>query len=210
MMKAIVFSLAVLLLGIGVALGQDYYGADYRASTVGESHARGMSDMARSAGERNLSNSQAAINMTQAQSNHIQNREQWTHTYFEMRAANRAYRAAARGPKPTMEDVVRYAQAGKPKRLSPSQLDYISGGINWPPLLDTEPFATYREELEPLFAQRASAGTTTWDVRTKIDEATDGLLAELKGKIRELPPSDYMAAKRFVEGLAHEAKLPTG
>ena len=72
-----------------------------------------------------------------------------------------------------------------------------------------ERYAKYREKLDYLFAQRASAGTTTWDVRTEIDKATKGLLAELKGQIREIPLSDqmaYMASRRFVESLAYEAK----
>ncbi len=166
--------------------------------------------MVRSAGQYNLSTSEAAINMSQAQSNYIRNREQWTNAYYEMRASKRAYRAAERGPRPTSEDITRLAQAGRPKRLSSSQLDFVSGAIHWPAVLQTDRYTKHREELEKLLAQRASAGTTTWDVRTGIDKATKSLLEELKGQIRELPPSDYMVAKRFVESLTYETKVAAG
>ena len=65
--------------------------------------------------------------MTQAQKQEIENRAQWTQTYFDMRAVNRAARAAERGPRPTMEQLARIAHEGIPAPLSPSQVDPVSG-----------------------------------------------------------------------------------
>lgn len=213
-MKAIWCGLVVLLLiSSGLVVAQDYfYGSppDYygsRAATPGESHARGMSDVIRSQGQYNVQTSEAAINMTEAQRNHIQNRDQWTNTYFEMREINRKSREAERSPRPSMESLVRYAQAGKPKRMSPSELDSVAGTISWPTLLQTDQYAAYRSELEGLFAKRAHDGVVGTNDYLQIDKTTKAMLAELKKQVREVPQMDYIAAKRFLESLAFESKL---
>ena len=90
-----VLMVVALLVCTGLAVAQDYYYGGYpvvnRASTAGESYARGMADVTRSAGMYNLATSEAAINLTEAQSNYIKNRDQWTNTYCQMREANRLY-----------------------------------------------------------------------------------------------------------------------
>src|SRR5690242_11792328 len=58
------------------------------ASTAAEGLGRGIGDVVRSQGEYNLNTSQAAINLTQARSQEIDNRMQATQTYFAMRNLN--------------------------------------------------------------------------------------------------------------------------
>ena len=128
MKKSAIGASALLVLFSSLAAAQ-YYGGGYidnKASTVGESYARGYSDVVRSHGMANLANSEAAINMTEAARRDMENRDQWTDTYFQMRQKNRDYRAAERGPRPSREDFVRIAAAGRPERLSPSQLDSVT------------------------------------------------------------------------------------
>jgi hypothetical protein len=117
MKRMTVGGLLIIGLGASLALGQYYGGAyiDNSASTVGESYARGMADVVRSQGAANVMNSQAAINMTEAARRDMENREQWTDTYFQMRQKNKEYRAAEKRPRATREDWVRYAAAGKPE-----------------------------------------------------------------------------------------------
>ncbi|HUT94613.1 MAG TPA: hypothetical protein VMY37_34475 [Thermoguttaceae bacterium] len=213
-MKTATFSLALMLLAGGIlAFAQDYYGApyptNYHSSTAAEGALRGMGDLARSAGEYNLTTSQAAINMTEAQKKDIENRDQWTNTYFQMREANKEYRAQERGPRPSMESMVRYAQAGKPKRLSPSEVDSVTGKIAWPVLLQTDAYSAHRKELEQLFGKRAEHGVLGVDDQLQIRKTTTAMLAELKGQIRDVPQMDYIAARRFVESLAYEATAPS-
>jgi len=184
------------------------YQAYHHASTAAEGRLRGMADLARSQGQANLDNSAAAINYSLARRNEMDNRLHWTHTFFQMRQANRAYRAMERGPRPTMEDCIRYAQMGKPKRLSPSELDTITGEIHWPLLLTSDEFAGDRSELESVFARRASCSAIGLEDYLKIRDTTDQMLAKLKGQIREAPARQYIIAKRFVESLAYEADLP--
>ena len=190
----------------GPALAQVIYN---NASTAAEGYSRGLGNVISAKGDYNLNTSQAAINMTQAQSNEIQNRQQWTNAYFDMRKVNRANRAEERGRQPTMEDAVRYAQMGKPKRLSPSEMDNVTGKITWPKLLRIDQFEDQRAKLDELFEKRARYGITFED-QMALREATNDMVAELKTKIRDLPPYDYANAKRFLESLAYEGQLPAG
>jgi len=190
----------------GPVLAQVIYN---NASTAAEGYANGMSNVISAKGDYNLNTSQAAINMTQAQSQEIQNRQQWTNAYFDMRKVNRANRAEERGRQPTMEDAVRYAQMGKPKRLSPSEMDSVTGKITWPRLLRTEQFEDQRAKLDELFEKRARYGSTFED-QMALREATNDMLAEIKKQIRDLPPYDYTNSRRFLESLAYEGQLPSG
>ncbi len=210
-MRKSVFGASVLVLLLGSwAAAQYYYGGyvDNKASTPGESRARGYADVVRSQGMANLANSAAAINMTEAAKRDMENREQWTDTYFQMRQKNKDYRAAERGPRPSREDFVRMAAAGRPEKLSPSQLDSVTGEINWPRVLKRSEFDQTRAELEGLFARRASYGQNTWDDYSKIDSAVKAMTEELKKQISNVPSSDYTAGRRFLDSLAYENRQP--
>ena len=82
--------LAVVLLTASAAHAQWY--ADNRASTVGESHARGVSDIIRARSHAAINYSEAAIGATEARSRQLDNRLKSTQTFFEMRRINREER----------------------------------------------------------------------------------------------------------------------
>jgi len=193
----------------------DYYGGNYfggygGGSTPASANLRGMADVVRSQGQANLDNSAAAINYGIARSQEMDNYKQYVNTFFEARQANRAYRAAERGPPPTMEQLVRYAQMGKPKPLSPSELDVITGDIAWPMVLQEDAFAKDRETIQAAFAGRSAGGAMRLSDLMTVRKTTDSMLAQLKDNIRELPPEQYLQARRFLESLAYEAGRPTG
>ena len=148
--------------------------------------------------------------MTQAQKNEMENRSQWTQTYFEMRQMNRDYREKERGKRPTEEDLVRYAAMGKPKPLSPSDLNYVSGKIRWPLVLTQDAYQKQCQELESLFAKRSHSGGLGYDDQMKIRTTTTAMLDALKESIKNVPASDYLAGKRFLESLAYEAQRTSG
>ena len=210
-MRALPIGLSILiLLSVAATAAKAQWGyVDNRASTVGESYARGVSDMVRSRGQANLDNSAAAINYSQARSNEIKNYRDGTNTYFEMRAANRAYRAAERGPRATSEDWVRWAKEGAPKPLSPGDFDPVTGKINWPVMLKADEFAKYREQLDGLFAKRATSDSLALGDFVQVDKTSKALLEELKAHIREVPPDLYVASKEFVKSLAYEVRRPS-
>jgi len=192
--------------------GGSYYGypVGYHSSTAAEGAMRGMADVVRSQGQANLDNSAAAINYGIARSQEMDNYKKHVDTFFQARQANRAYRAAERGPPPTMEQLVRFAQMGKPKPLSPSQLDMVTGDIHWPGPLQEEAFANDRETIQAAFAGRSAGGAMGFSDLMTVRKTTDSMLAQLKGNIRDLPPDAYMESKRFLESLAYEAGRPTG
>ncbi len=171
--------------------------------TVAGSALNGMANVISAKGDYNLATSAAAVNMTQAQRNEIQNRQQWTNAYFDMRATNRAARAAERGPNPTMAQLVRIAQEGVPKQISPSQLDPVTGVIAWPTLLQTERYAAGRTAMEQLMVKRATNGDLDFSDQLKVRETIDGMFTDLKGQIRDVPTADYLAAKNFLQSLAY-------
>ena len=62
-----------------------YPGYSSGGGTVAGNAMNGMASMISAKGDYNLSTSAAAINMTQAQKNEIENRQLYTNTYFDMR-----------------------------------------------------------------------------------------------------------------------------
>jgi len=195
----------------GAYLAHGQWGAyiDDRASTPAEAAAYGVGEVIRAQGQYNVETSAAAINMTQAQRNEIENRQAWTKAYFEMRKMNREYRAAEAAPRPTMEDLARYAEAGRPKALGPQELS-TAGKISWPPALLDARYADQRGEVEQLFTERATKGAMPGENYRKLYELTGSMLDSLKGEIRSMPPSMYMAAKNFLQSLAYEGSQPAG
>jgi hypothetical protein len=171
--------------------------------TVAGSAMNGMASVISAAGDYNLSTSAAAINMTQAQKNEIENRQQYTNTYFEMRATNKQARAAEAGPKPTMEQLTRMAQEGVPKKLTPSNLDPVSGTIAWPSMLQTEPYEPQRTELNQIFATTASNGGMAFSDQMKARQAIDGMFSVLKSQVRDVPPAVYVASREFLQSLKY-------
>jgi hypothetical protein len=189
--------------------GYGYGWGNPGASTVGQSYAMGMADLVNSAGSYNLQTSQAAINYEQARSQNLDNRLKGTQTYFEMRKINTESRKAEDGRRMTSEEAWRYAQIGAPKRVTPYELDPVSGKIYWPVQLQSPQFADYRKQLEELFRQReVTHGSVGYDVFAKIQNTTTAFLDDLKKNIAAMPSGDYVKAKNFIESLAYESRFP--
>jgi hypothetical protein len=174
-------------------------------STAAGSAMSGMSQVISAAGQYNLATSAAAVNLTQAQRNKIQNDQLATDTYFQMRATNKAAREAEAGPKPTMEQLVRISQQGVPKPLNTSQMDPVSGHLDWPEPLQDGRYTAERGEVDQLFAKRASYGGLTYSDRSKVRETIDSMADELKEQVRDIPPQDYVASRTFLQSLIYAA-----
>ncbi len=211
MTKALYVATSLTLLAVPSIASAQYYPPVYqsRASTVGESHARGMSDIINSAGQANLANSEAANNYEDARSKNLDNRLKGTDTYFEMRAKNRAYREAERGPRPTREDLARYAKLRAPQRLSPSELDPLTGKIRWPVILLEDNFEGDRKNLDTIFAERSKNGYLRLKGINEATDATDQLAADMRKNIKEYPPQLYASTRRFLKSLRREVTVPT-
>lgn len=197
-----------------VSLASPAHGQWYvndQAATVGESYARGMSDMVRSAGEANLSNSEAAKNYADARSQELDNRLQATDTYFQMRAKNKAYRAAENGPRPTSEQLFRMAKEKAPDRLSPSELDPVTGEAYWPLVLRDDRFAESGKKLSAMLVYWAEHNhTLSLDQFKQLNAQIDQMTAELKGVVTEVPGNVYAEGRKFLTSLAYEIQISQG
>jgi len=179
------------------------------ASTAGQAAAYGMSEMMRAQGYENLQNSEAAKNWQEAKTLDIQNKMRWTETYFEMRKTNRDARAAEAGPPVTQEQAIRMAKMSAPPRLGSTQLDPVTGHIEYPLVLQDDIFAPYRQELDALFAKRAATGGSIQYAEFQAIQGTVSRFVDaLKEHVDKYPAGDYGRARTFLNSLAHEATLP--
>jgi len=182
-----------------------YWGGGYHSSTAEEGVQRGYADVVRARGMANLMNSEAAINLQDADKKYLENRLTATQTYFEMRRYNQEARRAERSPPLSNEQYVRLARAQAPGRLSVSQLDPFTGKITWPTALQREKYDKLRSEIDTLFQARAS-GTVLAD--DEIGAATSQFLEALKADIASFRQTEYIAARNFLTSLAFEAQQP--
>jgi hypothetical protein len=102
-----------------------------------------------------------------------------------------------------MEQMVRIAHEGIPAPLSPSQVDPVTGKIDWPTLLQSEPYAPQRTDLDQLMAKRATLGGLGYSDQEKAHDAIDTIMATMKAQIREVPPALYLASRNFLSSLLY-------
>jgi hypothetical protein len=170
-------------------------------STAAGSSMTGMANVISAKGDYNLSTSAAAVNMTQAEKQNLENRQQYTKTYFEMRETNRQARAAEAGPRPTAEQLARMAKEYAPKPLSPSEMNSVTGKLNWPDVLQSDSFAGSRKQLESLLGSYSQMGALNYSDKTKVRTVINGMAKQLKGMIRDIPGPDYTTSKSFLQSL---------
>ncbi|MDX1948175.1 MAG: hypothetical protein SFU86_22485 [Pirellulaceae bacterium] len=175
------------------------------SSTVEEGVQRGFADVVRSQGMANLMNSMAAGTFEDARTKYLQNRMLATQTYFDMRRYNQQARAAERGSPLSSEQYVRLARMQAPDRLSVSQLDPLTGLVNWPAPLRRPAYDQDRATIEALFKQRAAGTAANYD---ESQAACRQLLEKVRANVMTFSANDFIAARRFVESLAFEITAP--
>jgi hypothetical protein len=176
------------------AYGEYYQGTDEPAANA-----------LQSAESMNYLDSEAAKNYHEAQRLEIENGPRSLAASFEMHKMNQQFRAEARGRRLKPAELARIVHAAPPRPLPPTELDLLTGRVSWPVALRAESYAEPRADLEKLLAVRAEAGRLdTQDCRT-VGELTGTMLELLKADIHSVSAADYLAAKRFLTSLAHQA-----
>jgi hypothetical protein len=183
-------------------VGASFYGGGH-ASTLEEGALNGMANVMSAAGDYNLATSAAAINLTEAQRNDIQNRQLNTQAYFDIQATNRAGREQKAGPKPSMEQLSRIARQGVPAGLQPNQCDPVTGALAWPATLMDNSFAAQRAAVDQIFARRATHGTLGISDQIALRSAVESLSQQLKGLVRDLNPQDYLESRNFLQSVMY-------
>jgi hypothetical protein len=181
------------------------------ASTAQQGADMGLASVVRAQGYANLKNSEAAKNWEEAKTMEMQNRLRWTETYFEMRKVNREKRADEAGPPITQEQAISLAKMQAPTRLESTQLDPVTGHIEYPLILTRESYKPYRDRLDSLFANRAaSGGSIRYEDFQAIQTTVSQFVEALQKNVSEYAAGDYGRARNFLDSLANEARSPAG
>jgi hypothetical protein len=182
------------------------------ASTALEGALRGKAAVIQALGNFQLSDSQARIlreqaraldrdnDLRQTQALHLQ-QKMWRDAREEARAHHEA-RVAEGKAKLAERRLTVYRAA---YRLSPSELNPITGQITWPVALRADKFAARRAHLEELFRQHVGYGDPQPGIAEDIARSTDELSRALRTDIATLPRDQYLAAQKFLRGLKFEA-----
>jgi hypothetical protein len=186
-----------------------YWGGYGGGMTAAMGQGIGMASVIQAAGQARLMDSIAAGNYEDARSKAIDNRLQWTNTYFEMKQQNAAYRKSMQAPPLSYEAAVRIARQKAPTRPTNSQLDAVTGAIAWPIVLQDPIFEDQRKQLEAAFAERAqTSGSISFATFQKVDTLCGDMLSKLQANLTSFPPQEYTVARNFVTGLCYEARFP--
>ncbi|WP_166827103.1 hypothetical protein [Thalassoroseus pseudoceratinae] len=186
----------------GYGLPYGYGGA--AGYTPGMYQKFGQAEMIRASGEAYKDATAGAINYEDARTKYIDNQLHYTNMYIQQQKALEQFREE-KNEKRKAERLQwqRNRKPREPETLSPSQLDPSQGSIKWPePLMDPA-YAMLRAEIEDAFKARAltSAANTS-----DILDLTDQMLERLQTHVKDLRPSAYIAARKFIEGLANEVR----
>lgn len=186
--------------------------AQDHSSTAAEGYMRGESAVIQAMGNYALATSQASIMLEQSRALNRENDLKQTQALLAQQAMWRAAREAER------EHHDAQLEEGRAKllnrratvhrqayQLSPSDLNMVTGEINWPTALQGTKYKLARERMEELFRQHVSYGEPSHSVTAEISRGTKAMAKALRSDIRSLSREDYMAAQKFLLGLKMEA-----
>lgn len=151
--------------------------------------------------------SDAGLQYEETRSKYLDNRIKWQKTYYEQQSMYQAHIEDKDKKEAAIRDKwLENRTSGAPARLSASQLDPSTGKIVWPEALMTDDLATHRKKVEELYELRAhSSGSmqASKDIRFE----TDRMLAGLKAHIEDIPPNEYISARKFLDSLSYETQF---
>ncbi len=181
----------------------------HHASTYEEGVLRGHADWLRGLGDYLYSASLASINFQEANRRGMENHKRAVEQYFELRNFNRQARAAERGPRPTREDLERYARLRNPQPLEAHQFNADLGVLRWPASLQGPEFASERAAIDRLMADRTprDSGRGSQNCQ-QIQQLARHMQDLLISCINGMSPSQYTEAKDFLNRVKFEAQLP--
>ena len=126
-------------------------------------------------------------------------------TFYDKRKLWEEYKSQYPRERANAEQINRYSQTGVPKRLEGYQIN--SRGIAyWPAVFERSEFAEDRDSLDRLFKRRQphDAGPES-DFSREVHETASEMRKDLREIIGQITPSQYVAARKFIDGLAREA-----
>ena len=183
-------------------------GGYHHASTFAEGHLRGLAELSRGHGEYNYNTALANLVMQDAYSRSLDNEVKKTETFFKKRQINAYARMAEQTPRASPEAIARFNKERTPKRLAPRQFDAASGTIHWPAAFKGEGYAPWRGRIGYLFSRRTVQDSGLGSENHKeVEELTRDMRMMLDKQVREMSPSEYIVAKKFIDSLGYEARF---
>jgi hypothetical protein len=198
-MKYVAICAAWIGLGASASTAQVIYNS---ASTAAEGAANGMSNIIAAQGQRNLSNSQAAINLTQARSAQITNQVDSVNAFWEKKGIYQEHVEQVLAEKDQRRNF--YLSNHGLTSLTPEEFDRTTGTIVWPKVLEQTQFNPYRLVLDKLFKQRAYAGALTGDEYMEATSASKQWRAMLSSQKNVYPGPILSQMIRFILKLDRE------
>jgi hypothetical protein len=163
----------------------------------------------RAVADARATNAKTLQTLEQVRSLALDNNLKVAKTFYEKRRLYDAYQGLNTHKRPSQQDMIRYSQTAVPKRPANFELASARGGVSWPVALLDEDFSDGRLQLESLFAQRnRGAGSSASSVAREVRTGATQMREQLKSKIRQISPAEYVAARKFLVSLAYEAQLP--
>jgi hypothetical protein len=128
-------------------------------------------------------------------------------TYYKKRAQYQGYQAAHR-PKPSSaSQYTMRAREAAPERLASHQVE--DDGLRWPTLLRGPAYDEIRRAIDELWRNRTADDSGAGSQNcVRIAAALDALKAALVENISRYRATDYLAARKFLDGAALEAQEP--
>jgi len=197
------------LIGTG-EVGGGYVGGGMYQPTIEEGMLRGQSELARGAGDYNYLSAEALKSIEQAKSLNVDTRMKGLENYWEAKRVNYA-NTLGKIKRFSTEQMAALARKEAPERLAQHQYEPFNGRLNWPAALTAQEFAAHREAMNEMFAKRTThdVGAET-EFHATVREVTDEMEVMLQARIDHMPPMEYTAAKKFLNGLEREAELVPG
>jgi len=193
------YAVLILFLGTLIAKGQVIYNS---ASTAAEGYANGVSNVIAAQGQRNLNNSQAAINLTEARSGQIDNQVKSVNAFWEKKEIYSQHQQEQLAQ--ITEKRNRYLSKNALQNLTPEQFDRTTGQIAWPKVLEQSQYDQYRNALTQLFQKRAYNGALTGDEYMQATAASRDWRALLGTQKADYPAPILSQMIRFILGLDRE------
>jgi hypothetical protein len=194
-----VAALGLILLSTTALTGQVIYN---NASTAAEGYANGVSNIISAQGQKNVSDSQAAINLTQARSSQIDNQVKSVNAFWEKKGIYNEHQQKE------LEAIDQKRNAYLAKNaltsLTPEEFDRTTGAVNWPKVLDQKQYDQFRQPLTKLFQQRAYAGALTGDEYMQATAASKQWRALLSSQQNVYPSGVLSQMIRFILKLDRE------
>jgi hypothetical protein len=167
-----------------------------QAATAGESYARGISGIISAQGQKNVDDSQAAINLTDARSNQIDNQVKSVNAYWEKKGIYQEH--VDEMNKEIQAKRERYIARRGSLDLSTDEFDRTTGPVNWPPILAQSAFDPFRTKLDTAFHDRSYNGALTGDQYMAATAAYNDWRAAILAKKTEYPSQILQQMLRFL------------